>query len=137
MFGLFKKLQTINTEDSTNRCLTYLESLPFEVQQDVAIKMLQCLQMYADSKLGNGPAEFAKNMREAKQSAMFRNRLRSHEHPEFAFLQLLEDSAISGWSKVANPEYSWLKTKAFILEYLPVKERVVDAQILEELNWSH
>ena len=137
MFGLFKKLSTIDTTASTDKCVSYLSTLPFETQQQVALKMLDCLKLYRDGKLGSGPAEFIKTMVEAKQSTMIRNRLRSHEHPEFAFLQLLEDSAISGWSKVANPGYSWNIAKAFILEYLPTKDAVFEQDTLDEIDWSH
>jgi hypothetical protein len=137
MFGIFKSLSKIDTRASTERCHSYLQNLPFEVQVDVAKAMFDCLKLYGPGKQFPTAYDFFRAMQQAKQDCMFRNRLKSHEHPEFSFFQLLEDSAMSGSSKVREPGYSWAITKAFVLEYLPIVQRVTEAEdVINNIDWK-
>lgn len=112
MFGLFKKP---DTRESTDRSLTYLNSLPAEVKSSVVEKIEKFLGMVVNGELSQQEA-FPTAM-QAKQNCMHRLQLQDHRHPEFSMFQLIEDAYLSLYShsKLASGKYSANKFFDFLV----------------------
>ena len=103
MFGLFKKP---DTRESTDKAISYLNSLPPDVKAAVVEKLEKFLGMVAAGELPQKDA-FPTAM-QAKQNCMHRLNLQDHRHPEFSMFQLIEDAYLSLYShaKLASGKYS-------------------------------
>jgi hypothetical protein len=103
MFGLFKKP---DTRESTDKAITYLNSLPPDIKASVVEKIEKFLGIVASRELPQKDA-FPTAM-QAKQNCMHRLNLQDHCHPEFAMFQLIEDAYLSLYShaKLVSCKYS-------------------------------
>jgi hypothetical protein len=112
MFGLFKKP---DTRESTDKAISYLNSLPPDVRASVVEKLEKFLGMVVSRELPQKDA-FPTAM-QAKQNCMRRLNLQDHQHPEFSMFQLLEDAYLSLYShaKLASGKYSANKFFDFMI----------------------
>lgn len=112
MFGLFKKP---DTKESTDRSLSYLNSLAPDVKASVVEKIEKFLGMVVARELAQKDA-FPTAM-QAKQNCMHRLNLQDHRHPEFSMFQLIEDAYLSLYShaKLASGKYSANKFFDFMI----------------------
>ena len=98
MFGLFKKP---DTRESTDKAISYLNTLPPNIKASVVEKIEKFLGLVATREILQKDA-FSTAM-QAKQNCMHRLSLQDHRHPEFAMFQLIEDAYLSLYSHVKLP----------------------------------
>jgi len=117
MFGL-SKLFEIDTTDSTNRSLSYLNGLESYEKLKVIAKIEIFLKMVADGSLAQSEA-FTAAM-QAKKRCYLGLRLTDHKHPEFSMLQLIEDAYMTLNSHAnknfRSGKYSAIQFTNFMLE---------------------
>ena len=113
MFGFFKKP---DTRESTDRSLSYLNSLPPEIKASVVEKIEKFLSMVVLGDIQQKDA-FTAAM-QAKQQCMVRLKLHDHQHPEFSMLQLIEDAYLTlmQHARLVSGKYSANKFFDFMIE---------------------
>ena len=135
MFGLFNRMMAVNTDTTTDRAILYLDGLPTKTRNDIADNMITILNAYLTG--GGDRHEFFSSMSALKRACRQRNNLKNSNHPEFEFLQLLEDSAFASESSLnkSTPGYSWARTREWILRNMPIdgqaEARIVFAILLD------
>ncbi len=113
MFGFFKKP---DTRESTDKALSYLNSLPPEIKASVVEKIEKFLGMVSVGDLPQKDA-FPTAM-QAKQNCMVRLKLQDHRHPEFSMFQLIEDAylTLNQHARLGSGKYSANKFFDFMIE---------------------
>lgn len=114
MFGFFKK--KIDTLETTDRSIIFLNSLPSEIKIQVIEGIEIFLKMIVNKEINEDKA--FSNAMEAKQNCMFRLSLKDHRHPEFSMFQLIEDAYLSLYAheKIKSGKYSANKFVDFMIE---------------------
>jgi hypothetical protein len=113
MFGFFKKP---DTRESTDRSLSYLNSLPPDIKASVVEKIEKFLSMVVLGDIQQKDA-FTAAM-QAKQHCMVRLKLHDHQHPEFSMFQLIEDAylTLNQHARLGSGKYSANKFFDFMIE---------------------